>query len=227
MDDISIKLLDTLFDLCDGENYVILEKSEVTSRISDYDFGVDELTEIFEALSVEGFIDLKYSDNQEFCVAMKTKGRTFIKQARERMQHLEEEGEDSLLAEQEQEAIEPTFAESSVLINREKASRPVEPIADPAPVRERVSRKEEAPVRPRSSRRTAADRMKENADRDYVAPNLARGYAVQASLEESEEKNSRKEKKMIVAAALGAAAGSLLINLIFLVIFFVKFTGKG
>ena len=220
MDEISIKLLDALFDLCEGESYVILEKEELTSRISYYNFAADELTEILEALSVEGFIDLKYADNREFCVAMRTKGRTLIKQARERMQRMAETDTDTA------EEIVPSssFSEEIPLFDHELEPHSAAPIPESAPASEPL-KQEDVPVRPRTSRRNATNRPREDSDRDYVAPNLARGYAAQASLEESEEKNKRKEKKMIVAAALGAAAGSLLINLIFLIIFFVKFAG--
>lgn len=86
MDDISIKILDSLFDLCDGENFVILDAQDLTSRIPDCALAPDELVEIIETLDADELIDLRYADEEEFCVAMKTKGRALIKQIRDRLQ---------------------------------------------------------------------------------------------------------------------------------------------
>ena len=88
MENLSIKVLDALFDLCEGENYVILDKEDIVKSFPEHPFETDELTEILESLTVEGFIDLKYADNTEYCVAMRTKGRTLIKQSREKLQHI-------------------------------------------------------------------------------------------------------------------------------------------
>lgn len=88
MDDISIKILDALFDLCDGENYVILDVQELTCRLPDYVFQEGELDEILETLDAEELIDLKYSDENEICLAMKMKGRSLIKQLRDRLQRV-------------------------------------------------------------------------------------------------------------------------------------------
>ena len=88
MENLSIKILDALFDLCEGENYVILDQEDIVASFPEHSFETDELTEILESLTVEGFIDLKYADNTEFCVAMRTKGRTLIKQSREKLQNI-------------------------------------------------------------------------------------------------------------------------------------------
>ena len=86
MDDILIKILDALFDMCDGENYVILDAQDLFQRISDYSFAPGELNECLEALGAEGLVDLRYADDNEFCVSMKSKGRSLIKQYRDRLQ---------------------------------------------------------------------------------------------------------------------------------------------
>ena len=57
MENLSIKILDSLFDLCDGENFVILEKEDLTSHISFHEFAADELTEILEALEAGSHYD--------------------------------------------------------------------------------------------------------------------------------------------------------------------------
>ena len=86
MDDISIKILDALFDMCEGENYAILDVRDLTDRIPDYVFEPDELNEILETLHAEELLDLKYADETEICVALKMKGRSLIKQLRDRLQ---------------------------------------------------------------------------------------------------------------------------------------------
>lgn len=214
MDDISIRLLDILFDLCEGENYVILEKEDLTSRISGYDFAPDELTEILEALAVEGFIDLKYADNQEFCVLMKTKGRAFIKQSRERLQRLIEEDssavQTSLLP--EGSAEEAPESVRSAGAGAADASRNIEELRR---VRREVHRERE--------RVSANAHSYGDAGEDISAVNpLARGYAVRPSTD-PEGDAKQWNKKVILAAFAGGAAGALLINLIFLILFLVKF----
>jgi len=243
MDDISIKILDTLFDLCEGENYAILEKDELISRASYHNFAADELTEILEALSADGLIDLKYADNREFCVAMKTKGRSLIKQSRERLQRLIEENpeiaqlkEEERIAEenrQEREALEEErerilrehedkLAEAK--INLDEAISP----ADKAASKEELRRVKRDIRRDRERVADLDEQIREADERERTTPthNLARGYSVHAS-GEKENRNSgrdrRRDKKLILAAFVGSAVGAAIINIIFLIIFLVKF----
>ncbi|HCJ01484.1 MAG TPA: hypothetical protein DIC18_01220 [Clostridiales bacterium] len=224
MNDISIRVLDALFDVCEGEGYTILEKGELTSHFSNYDFAPDELIEILQSLSVAGFIDLKYADTQEFCVAMKTKGRSFIKQSREKLQQLTETNSETLQY------------DNAILQEMEDPEEEVAPQVRPAPEEEGFSFEVEPEAQPEKKQNHHKERPAKETDiYDYYernpragsSPNLARGYAVQASMEAAEDKSKRRERKMILAACLGAAAGSLLMDLVFLIVFLLKFAGKG
>ena len=229
MDDISIKILDALFDLVDGENYVIVEKSDITSRISDYVFETDEITEILESLSADGLIDLKYADNEEFCVAMKTKGRALIRQSRDRLQKLIDA--DSAAIQRENIVIESALSsrEEDRSISFAEEDKPsVEPARDESP--ERPANREEL-LRVHREMRRERERMmaetesarREGAPREYSTAPLSRGYAVHVSTEGEEKKSPRADKRSFLYGFLGAAAGALLINVIFLIIFLVKF----
>ena len=230
MDDISIRLLDVLFDLCDVENYVIVEKEDLTSRISDYAFETDEITELLEALSADGLIDLKYADNEEFCVAMKTKGRALIKQSRERLQKLIEadgaalkreatSSDDALSAKEGERTSEEDKPLSSSALRED----PISP--EPTASREELLRVRREMRRERARAESSAPRQEESARGFTASSALSRGYAVRSSADREEGKPARADKRTFLYAFLGAAAGALLINVIFLIIFLVKFGG--
>ena len=223
MENVSIKLLNALFDFCEGENYVILDKQDFLARVSDHDFATDELTEILEALSVEGFIDLKYADNQEFCIAMKTKGRTLIKQAREKMQHILKEepimSQDSApIADEDKDNAAP---ESGQAI---PAEEPAEyPLSDDA---SSVLEDLESSLNGANAASQSHARRGGTEEHGYHFSDVnrqARGYAT-SSAEEGEHRESRRNAKSpFWPAFLGATIGSILIDVIFLIIFLVKF----
>ena len=245
MDDISIKILDALFDLCDGENFVILEKDDLTSRISFHEFATDELTEILEALSADGLIDLKYADNHEFCVAMKTKGRSLIKQSRDRLQRLIEENPEVVRYREEMRAAEEDRQEQDALreekemllrkqedklaearANLEEAVSPEEKAAS----KEELRRVKADIRREREHVADLDDRIRAAGEREAIhtaapLPNLARGYsphADRANAEEEEYKRKQRDKKVFLAALVGGAVGALIMNVIFLIVYFVK-----
>ena len=242
MDDISIKILDALFDLCEGENFVILDREDLTSRISYHDFAADELTEILEALAVDGFIDLKYADNTEFCVAMKTKGRTLIKQSRDRLQKLIDENPEVVQYREEVRAAEEDRKERQALEEeREKLLRRQEDKLAEAranlegaisPADKAIGREELRRVRQdiRKERERVAeldDKIREADERESSRrtglPNLAKGYAVHPSGPDAGAKEERKDRKTMLYAGIGAAIGAFVINLIFLIIYLVLF----
>lgn len=210
MENLSIKVLDALFDLCEGENYVILDQEDIVASFPEHSFETDELTEILESLTVEGFIDLKYADNTEFCVAMRTKGRTLIKQSREKLQSilhespiLEGEGGSGVVDAPVVEGVldEPTVAPPSPRPIRNSARRRTMPITS-----------EEEPSL---------------GDGHFTdSGKLSRGYA-KPDRNAEEKANKIRERRTLLAAMIGAAAGSLLMDLIFLVIILIKVTGKG
>ena len=192
MDDISIKILDALFDLCDGENYVILDVQDVTARIPDYAFEEEELTEILEALAAEGFIDLRYADESEFCVSMRTKGRSLIKQLRDRLQKVVERVEESASHVEDGAPVPPSdpAEEQPASTEKMRAERPVHRTRQSSFDYEQRTRSTPQEMRPRP----VEDR-------------------------EEEEKKFPLEKKIVLLAFAGAAAGALFINLVWLILY--------
>lgn len=201
MENLSIKILDVLFDLCDGDNYVILDIEDITASFPEVSLSADELNEILESLAVEGFIDLKYAEETEYCVAMRTKGRTLIKQSREKLQHILQES--------------PEVIEGEGVVTTD-ASEGASTAAAPAPKKTKrpgrvvtSSSESYTPVPPRSE--GSSSRLEE--------------FRPVETEEEVEKKEKAKDRRSFLAALLGAAAGTLLMDLIFLVIIAVKFGG--
>ena len=205
MENLSIKILDALFDLCEGETYVILDQEDITASLPEYSFSTDELTEILESLTVEGFIELKYADNTEYCVLMKTKGRTFIKQSREKMQSILQEN----AANGRADVIE---GEASVVSD---SNIPIDP---PSPQAESTRRRRSSTALPSDE-----DVLPDGHFSD--SGKLSRGYTSPESDEDAEKNQKRRERRSFFAALIGAAAGSLIMDLIFLVIILVKLRG--
>lgn len=208
MENLSIKILDALFDLCEGESYVILDQEDITASFPEHSFETDELTEILESLTVEGFIDLKYADNTSYCVAMRTKGRTLIKQSREKLQHILHENaehpEDALIEGETSDVAElPDVAD---------------PVASSIP----------APEPTRRRRSVSAPSVEEVSLPDghfSDSDKLSRGYNTRESDEEAEKNQKRRERRAFLASLAGAAIGSLVMDLIFLVIILLKLRG--
>ena len=245
MENISIKLLDALFDLCEGESYVILDKADFVARFSDYDFATDELTEILESLSSEGFIDLKYADNQEFCLSMKTKGRTLVKQTRERLQRMMEENAAVQQVQNDPDVVDDDKTVKEALrMDRnwggfdtsdklsDKTVPPLEPIVvdsaeDSAPEPEILQAPVVTKQKPAGGQRRSVG---SSVPRDFSdeqthfsdSSKFTRGYAAAPAAEEDPAAAIRREKKVFWAGFLGAATAALIINLIFLIIILIK-----
>ena len=244
MENISIKLLDALFDLCEGESYTILDKADFVARFSDYDFATDELTEILEALSSEGFIDLKYADNQEFCLSMKTKGRTLVKQTRDRLQRMMEENAAVQQVQNEPDvADEEKTVKDALRVDRnwggfdssdklsDKTVPPPEPIVvppsvDPVPEQEILQAPVVNKTRPATPRRPLGSSVPSGLTDGQThfsdSSKFTRGYRAAASSEEDPAVIKRREKKMFWSGFLGAGLASILIDVIFLIIFLIK-----
>ena len=243
MNDIAIKILDTLFDLCDGENYAILEADEITSRIYGHEFGTDELTEILESFVADGLVDMKYSDNREYCVAMRTKGRALIKQSRDRLRTLIDENPEIVAYREEVKAAEEDRAERIALeeerarILREqqdKLSEAKESLNAASTKEEKAEKKEQlqrvkeenkegqAVVQDLNEKIAAAETREKS--HNTVLPNLARGYQAQATPTPPREKKTRPHvDRTFLAALIGSAAGAAIVNLIFWIIYVVKY----
>lgn len=205
MENLSIKLLDALFDLCDGENYAILDTDDLSAASPDLVFESEELTEILQSLAVEGFIDLKYADGADFCVAMKTKGRTLIKQSREKLQQILQEN-----------ALHdaPDMIEGEGTTNAEL--RADEPANATQPQRRKPQRRQPVSVASDDDLLSADPTEKEMRLEDY---------APVESEEDKEKKEKSRVRRTFLGALLGALAGSLVMDLIFLVILLVTLRG--
>ena len=205
MENLSIKLLDTLFDLCEGDNYAILDTDDLAAASPDLVFEPDELTEILQSLAVEGFIDLKYADGAEFCVAIKTKGRTLIKQSREKLQQILEEN---------------ALRDAPDVIEGEGTTDAVSGVADPANAPQ--------PRRRKPQRRQPVSASSEDdilsADASDRESRLE-DYAPVETEEEKEKKEKSRVRRTFLGALLGALAGSLIMDLIFMVILLVTLRG--
>ena len=208
MENLSIKILDALFDLCDGENYVILDQEDILASYPEAQLDADELAEILESLTVEGFIDLKYADNTEYCVAMRTKGRTLIKQSREKLQHILQENADVIEGESVTSS-ETSDAPSAQSAPAKKPQRPRRPVISSSDSDPDSSSERYAPVSPHTEK--ASSRLEE--------------YKPHETEEELEKKEKARNTRAFLAALLGALAGSLIMDLIFLVIILVKLGG--
>lgn len=210
MENISIKVLDALFDLCDGDNYVILDRQDFLARIADHTFATDELTEILESLAVDAFIDLKYADNQEFCIAMKTKGRTLIKQAREKMQHILRETPARAAA---PKAEEMPFVDGQAPTEQDLSDASI-PMSGSTVLDDYVSNPD--------GKYASAPISGERDPHYYDSNRQARGYAVPPSSEDQEKDPKRIERGAFLWGAIGAAVGAFVINLIFLIIILAR-----
>ena len=201
MDDISIKILDALFDLCDGENFVILDAQDLTARIPDYTFEPNELVEIFETLDADDLLDLRYADENEFCVAMKTKGRALIKQFRDRLQKMVATTEAANVSAPTDEVPPEGDSEAPAANSAATSAAPTRAAAPVRHVREKSSFEYEQRTRSAGEPRPRPDERRE----------------------EEEDKPSKlpAEKKVLLFAAIGGAAGALIVNLIFLVVYFL------
>lgn len=243
MDDIAIKILDTLFDLCEGEGYAILEEDEITSRISGHTFGPDELTEILESFSADGLADLKYAENRVYCIAMHTKGRNLIKQYRERLQRLIDENpeviayRDGIRAAQEDRAEREALEEERARLIREQERRLAEAqdsVEHASTSEEReTSQAELARVQEENKEgqarveeideRIAAAEERERS-RNTTLPSLARGYQAEATpVPPTTKTPSVRPNRAFFAALIGSAIGAAVVNVIFWIIFLLKY----
>ena len=243
MDDIAIKILDTLFDLCEGESYAILDEEEITSRVSAHNFAPDELTEILESFSADGLTDLKYAENKVYCIAMRTKGRSLIKQSRDRLQRLIDENPEVVAYRQEVRAAAEDRAEKEALEEekarllreqKEKLAEAQGSVDSASTKKERASKKAEL-ARVREENKQGQARVEEleekiaaaeerERSRNTVLPNLARGYRSEANpVPPSGKTKIVRSGRTFVAALIGSAIGAAVVNVIFWIIFLVKY----
>ncbi len=243
VDEIAIKVLDTLFDLCEGESYAILEADEITSRIPNHAFATDELAEILSSFAVDGLVDMKYADNKEFCIAMRTKGRTLIKQSRERLQHLIDENPEVIAYREGIRAAEQDRAErraleeekARLLHEQEEKLAEAKESLDSAVTKKEKAEKKEQLERVREENRQGQARVDEldeaiaatevrERSRNTVLPNLARGYQAQAEpIPPAPKRTVPKSSRAFIAAFIGSAIGAAVVNVIFWIIFLVKY----
>lgn len=243
MDDIAIRILDTLFDLCEGEGYAILEEDEITSRVSGHTFAPDELTEILEGFSADGLADLKYADNKTYCIAMRTKGRTLIKQSRERLQRLIDENpevvayREGVRAAAEDRAERQALEEERARLLREQEERLAEAKGSVAhaSTREERATSEAELARVREENKQGQARVEEldeqiaaaeerERSRNTTLLNLARGFQSEATPVPPTEKTPVvRSNRMFFAAFIGSAIGAAVVNAIFWIVYLLKY----
>ena len=243
MDDIAINILDALFDLCEGEGYAILEEEEITSHIPGHTFAPDELTEILEGFSADGLADLKYADNRVYCIAIRTKGRNLIKQYRDRLQHLIDENpevvayRDNIRAAQEDRAEKAALEEERARILRQQQERLAEAqdSVEHATTTEERATSEAELARVQEENKEGQARVEEieekiaaaeerERSRNTTLPNLARGYQAEATPMPPRSKTpSVRANRAFFAALIGSAIGAAVVNVIFWIIFLVKY----
>ena len=243
MDNISIKLLDALFDLCEGESYTILEADEMTARIPEHSFRPDELTEIMEGFVADGLVDLKYADNKEFCVAMRTKGRSLIKQSRDRLRKLIDEDPDVIAYREEVKAAEEDREEilalqeekTRILRTQEDKLSEAQRSLEAATTKEERAEKKEELHRVREENKQGQATISDINDRIAVAevrekshttvlPELARGFRAETSpIPPKETKPRARSGRAFLGALIGAALGAAVVNIIFWILFLVKY----
>lgn len=240
MNDISIKVMDALFDLCEGEGYRILEAEEITSRISYHTFQPDELTEILEVLVADGLIDLKYADNEEYCVAMRTKGRALIKQSRERLAQIVAEEPEILSYKKELQAAEEDRQERIALEEKkeklqkesEEKVRQAQASFDKADTDKEKEKKKAALESAKEESRKQQDLIAELEDRiaraemrekSRTTRSLINATPEQIAPTEEEKKTAKvNPAKVFFAALIGSALGAAIVNLIFMILIFKK-----
>ncbi len=239
MNDISIKVLDVLFDLCEGEGYRILEAEEITSRVSYYTFLPDELTEILEVLVADGLIDLKYADNEEYCVSMRTKGRALIKQSRERLAKIVAEEPEILSYKKDLEEAEASRQERIALEEKkeklkkesEETLRQAQESLDAAASEEEKAERQKALESAKVETKKRQDmiselenRIQRTEMRDRTRSNRSLLNATPEPLPAETDKKAVAvdPKKVFLFALLGSAVGALVVNLIFMIIILIK-----
>lgn len=235
MNDISIKVLSALYDLCDDDSYKILDADDITAKLSDAEISMDELTEVIENFAADGMLELKYADNAEYCLALRTKGRNLVKQSRDRLNKLEEEAQLRIM----EEATTKSEAEMRLaLLESEKERLRVEMEADLQTAKQAVAeaksraeklaaQKELKQIKEVTSKKEVQVSNIETQIAEFVqptpaAPDLTKGYQVNGIV--STNTISQKQmKKLFWTAFCGAAIGAILVNLVFAIIFFANY----
>ena len=85
LDTLSTQLLEKINDVCFDGNYKVLEKSDLINSMSKHNIDVNSLENILKHLQARDFVNIKYSDEEVYCLALMPKGRLFdekVKQAK-------------------------------------------------------------------------------------------------------------------------------------------------
>lgn len=76
MDKITEKLLKIINELCQENSYKVFENSEILSKMpKKYNLGVEDLKNMIKYLAERDYIDVKFIDDKNLCVASLPKGR--------------------------------------------------------------------------------------------------------------------------------------------------------
>lgn len=235
MNDISIKVLSAIYDLCDDDSYKILDVDDIAARLSGDEISVDELTEVIENFAVDGMLELKYADNAEYCLALRTKGRNLVKQSRDRLNKLEKETqlraaeEANLKAEAEKRLAvlesEKERLREEVEVDLQTAKQAVAEAKSRA--EKLAAQKELKQIKEVTSKKVEQVNNIETQIAEFVQPteslpDLTKGFQVNG-IGSSNTITQKQIKKLFWTAFCGAAIGAILVNLVFAIIFFVKY----
>ena len=84
LDKQTVVLLDNLNNLCQDGNYKVLDKNDLINNYSKkYKINQDSLNDMIEHLQQRNYINVKYSDDNVYCLTVLPKGRLFEEKNKE------------------------------------------------------------------------------------------------------------------------------------------------
>lgn len=78
------ELLKVLNSFCKDGSYKVLDKNEIIEKMSTrYNIDKDSLSQMLSHLAERSYLNIKYADNEVYCLAVLPKGRLFDEKVRE------------------------------------------------------------------------------------------------------------------------------------------------
>ncbi len=78
------ELLKVLNSFCKDGSYKVLDKNEIIEKMSTrYNIDKDSLSQMLSHLAERNYLNIKYADNEVYCLAVLPKGRLFDEKVRE------------------------------------------------------------------------------------------------------------------------------------------------
>jgi len=76
-------LLQNLNTTCNDGNYKVLEKAELLNLMSKYGIDEESLESMLQHLKERSYLNIKYADENVYCLAVLPKGRLFDEKSKE------------------------------------------------------------------------------------------------------------------------------------------------